>query len=206
MKILIADDDPLSLILLESQLHSWGFEVLLAHDGAEAGAALDQPAPPPLAILDWQMPGLTGLEVCARARQDPRTKSTFIILLTATRIDLQSEIECLNSGADDFLVKPCDAAELHAHVRVAERVVTLQAELTERIRQLEEALANVKTLQGLLPICAGCKKVRDDQNYWHQVERYIMDRTDAKLSHSLCPDCTTKYMEELQRLTGGREP
>src|SRR4029434_1546856 len=105
-----------------------------------------------------------------------------------------------------YIVKPFEREELHARVQVGFRMLELQAALADRVRELEEALARVKQLQGLLPICSYCKKVRDDQNYWQQVETYIEGHSDAQFTHGICPDCRQKFVEpELDRLRKIRE-
>jgi hypothetical protein len=94
--------------------------------------------------------------------------------------------------------------ELRARVKVGARVVTLQQGLAERVRALEDALARVKRLQGPLPICAWCKKVRNDQNYWQQVEGYVAEHSEARFSHSICPECKEKYVTpEIRRRQEG---
>jgi hypothetical protein len=84
-------------------------------------------------------------------------------------------------------------------------MVELQHSLAERVRELEEALAHIKRLQGILPICSYCKKVRNDQNYWQQVEGYIAEHSDARFSHSICPECLPRVMEQTQRELGALE-
>ena len=107
----------------------------------------------------------------------------------------------LEAGADDYIVKPFNREELRARVRVGVRMLELQAILADRVRELEDALVRVKQLQGLLPICSYCKKVRDDRNYWQQVEAYIEGHSDAKFTHGICPECREKYVvPELERL------
>ena len=204
MRILIAEDDPVSRRLLEATLAKWGHHVIVTGDGATAWRALQGDDAPPLAILDWMMPEIDGVEVCRRVREAPGRQPTYIILLTAkgTREEL---VAGLTAGADDYVIKPFDAAELRARVGVGVRVVELQQSLAARVRELEEALAQVKTLQGLLPICAYCKKVRDDENYWHQVETYVACRTDARFSHGICPACWTEHVKpQLDQLKSGR--
>jgi DNA-binding response OmpR family regulator len=107
----------------------------------------------------------------------------------------------LTAGADDYIIKPFDRAELKARISTGERILRLQAELAARVKELELALANVKLLQGLLPICCYCKKIRNDQNYWQQVDSYIADHSEAQFTHGICPECREKILEpELQRL------
>src|SRR5262249_57910928 len=95
----------------------------------------------------------------------------------------------LQSGANDYVTKPFDRAELQARVCVGKSVVELQRSLALRVRELEDALSQVRQLQGLLPICCYCKKIRDDRNYWQQVETYVGDHSAARFSHAICPDC-----------------
>ncbi|MBI3945133.1 MAG: response regulator [Armatimonadetes bacterium] len=188
MKILIADDDPQLLRLLEMTLEAWGYEVAAASDGAEAWEALQAADAPPLAVLDWVMPAVDGVTLCRRIRAAPCLRHMYLILLTARR-NREDIIEALEAGADDHVGKPFDRAELRARVDVGARVMRLQSDLAARVRELEEALSRVRELQGLLPICSYCKRVRDDQNYWHQVEAYIHARLDTRFSHNICPEC-----------------
>jgi len=188
MRILVAEDDPISRRLLDGRLSRQGHDIVLTEDGLEAWATLERDPSIPLAILDWMMPGLTGPEVCERVRSRETIQPVYLILLTA-RSARQDMVSGLNSGADDYITKPFDFDELGARVQVGERVVRLQQSLTERVRQLEAALADVKLLQGLLPICLYCKRIRDDRNYWQQVDQYIGQHSGAKFSHGVCPDC-----------------
>ena len=188
MKIIIAEDDVLSRRLLETHLQRWGHEVDAYADGAEALAAIRKAVTPAIAILDWMMPGLDGPEICRRVREDQTISQPYLVLLTSKE-GSQSTVEGLKSGADDYVTKPFDAAVLHARVDVGIRVLELQSKQARRVKELEEALANVKRLQGLLPICSYCKRVRNDGNYWQQVDLYIAEHTEAKLSHGFCPDC-----------------
>jgi phosphoserine phosphatase RsbU/P len=188
MRVLIAEDEIVSRLLLESILREWGYEVVSASDGREAWDALQAPDAPRLAILDWQMPGLDGLEVCRRARATPATESLYLLLLTG-KGGTENVVAGLRAGANDYIAKPFDLDELSARLSVGRRVVELQQSLAERVAELERTLTQVKTLQGLIPICAWCKKVRNDANYWQQVEDYIGEHSDARFSHGICPDC-----------------
>lgn len=200
MRILIAEDDAVSRRVLEATLAKWGYEVVVTTDGLQALEALTHPDAPSLAVLDWMMPGLDGSEVCRRVRQTGGDRLLYLILLTA-KGRKEDIVEGLTAGADDYVVKPFDRAELKARLNVGERILRLQAELATRVKELELALSKVKLLQGLLPICCYCKKIRDDQNYWRQVEAYIVSHSEAQFTHAICPDCREKVIEpELERL------
>jgi CheY-like chemotaxis protein len=188
VQILIAEDDVVSRRALEATLNKWGYQVQVAKDGTAAWEALQSDNAPKLAILDWMMPKMDGVEVCRRVRAELRLESTYLILLTAkgTKEDL---VAGLDGGADDYLVKPFNRDELKARVQVGLRVVNLQTRLAERVRQLEAALSRVKQLQGLLPICSYCKKIRNDGNYWQQIDSYFAETADARFSHGICPAC-----------------
>lgn len=199
MKILIAEDDAVPRAVLESTLTKWGHEVVVTADGNAAWELLAREDAPKMAILDWMMPGLDGPELCRRVRELNRSEPTYLILLTA-RTQKEDVVYGLDHGADDYLTKPFDRRELQSRIRVGERLVELQRGLAERVRELEQALAQVKQLKGLLPICSYCKKVRDDQNYWRQVEAYVSEHTDARFSHGICPCCWEKHVvPELNR-------
>ena len=200
MRILIAEDDTVSRHLLEATLAKWGYEVISTTDGVQALDALSQPDAPSLAVLDWMMPGLDGAEVCRRARSLGADRLLYIILLTA-KGRKEDIVQGLTAGADDYIVKPFDRSELKARINAGERILRLQAELAARVKELELALANVKLLQGLLPICCYCKKIRNDQNYWQQVDTYIADHSEAQFTHGICPECREKIVKpELERL------
>ncbi|HVQ77890.1 MAG TPA: response regulator transcription factor, partial [Candidatus Binatia bacterium] len=142
MKILIAEDDRVSRRLLDANLRNWGHEVLELADGTAAWEAMQRDDAPDLAIVDWMMPGLDGVEICRRARARSPVRPLYVILLTA-RTRPEDIVLALDAGADDYVTKPFDAAELRARVGVGIRVVQLQRELAGRIAELEEALAHV---------------------------------------------------------------
>jgi DNA-binding response OmpR family regulator len=197
MKVLIAEDDSISRRLLQAALAKWGYDVVVTTDGNEAWNILQAPEPPALLILDWLMPHMDGIEICREARQRDALKSAYIILLTS-RGSKEDIVQGLEAGADDYVTKPFDHGELRARVQVGARVVGLQKVLAERVHQLEEAMNSVKTLQGLLPICCYCKKIRDDGNYWHRVETYIAGHANVRFSHGICPDCSDKLKADLK--------
>jgi len=203
MRVLIAEDDLVSRRMLEATLIRWGYEVVVTSDGEAAWQALQDKSAPRLAILDWMMPGLDGIDVCRNVRTMPTSEPSYIILLTAkgNKTDIVSGLQ---AGADDYIVKPFDREELRARVQAGVRILTLQASLAARVRELEEALGRVKTLQGLLPICSYCKRVRNDGDYWQQVESYVSDHSDARFSHGICPDCYDSVVRpQLETLNPG---
>ena len=188
MQVLIAEDNFTSRRGLEIHLGQWGYEVISTKDGTEAWKVFQSEKAPKLAILDWMMPGLDGLQVCRLVRACPTVEPPYILLLTA-RTERDDIVTGLESGADDYLTKPFDRNELRARLQAGRRIVDLQQKLTARVRELEEALSRVRQLQGLLPICCYCKKIRTDQNYWQQVESYLSAHSEVRFSHGICPEC-----------------
>jgi len=206
VRILIADDDRMLRRLLEAKLQKWGHEVVAAADGVAAWQELQKEDSPDLAIVDWMMPGLDGVEICRLARARSPARTLYVILLTA-RTGAEDIVQALESGADDYVIKPFDPAELKARVGVGVRVVLLQRELATRIADLEGALRHVKELHGILPICSYCKKVRSDADSWHQMEAYVSEHSSVRFSHGICPECeetvVKPQLEEFLRDQGG---
>jgi phosphoserine phosphatase RsbU/P len=187
MRALIADDDKIAATILSRALTRSSFEVSVVHDG-EAAWRVIQEKGPQLAIVDWMMPALDGPALCRRVRADPATAGMYLLLLTSrdSRADV---VTGLDSGADDYLIKPVDPEELRARLQVGTRVLRLQEHLADRVTELEAAVSTVKRLQGLIPICSYCKRIRSDSNDWEQLETYISEHSDAQFSHGICPPC-----------------
>lgn len=179
MKILIAEDDPVSVKILQYTLQHYGHEVVTAASGTEAWESFDSD-PVRVVVSDWMMPGMDGLQFCQKVRERPRTEYTYFILLTANNTGRENLRKAMDAGIDDFLSKPLDREAIMMRLRVAERIL----EFTTQIRQLKE----------LIPICMYCKRVRDDSNYWDQVETYIHTHTGSNFSHGICPECFEKQM------------
>ena len=198
MKILIAEDDLVSRRVLVATLEKFGYEVVVAADGAEAWAILQSADSPDLAILDWMMPEVDGVEICRRVREIASATPPYLILLTA-KSSKEDMVIGLDAGANDYLTKPFDRAELRARVQVGVHVLELQRNLAERVSQLETALSQVNRLEGLLPICSYCKKIRDEHNYWQLVDNYLTEHTDVLFSHGICPDCYERVTDEFKR-------
>ena len=206
MRILVAEDDPVTRHMLKALLSKWGYSVSACTNGVEAWQILQQADAPPLVILDWMMPYMDGLQVCQALRTRLEILPPYIILLTARGRE-EDIVAGLQAGADDYVTKPFAREELRARVQVGVRVMTLQRSLAERVRELEEAFARIKYLRGLLPICAYCKKIRDDRNYWQQVESYITEHADVQFSHSICPSCYEQFAKpELERAKAHQHP
>jgi len=190
-KIVVADDDTVSRTLLVHNLSLHGYAVMPCEDGEKALHLLQDPDGPSIAILDWMMPGLAGTEICKKLRTMDAPHPLYLILLTS-KTKQSDMIKGLDSGADDFLVKPVSLPELYARINVGKRVLTLQKRLSTRVAELEWALAQIKQLQGLLPICSYCKRIRDDDHYWQCVEDYLSNHTDIQFTHGICPKCYEK--------------
>jgi diguanylate cyclase (GGDEF)-like protein len=155
-RILIADDEVISRTVLDETLSRWGYEVIVARDGDEAWTALAGEGAPQLAILDWQMPGLDGPEICRRLRAEPRESYVYVLLLTA-RDNRSDVIAGLASGADDYLTKPFDRHELQARLTVGRRILRLQEELIQarealRIEATHDSLTGLWNRRGVLAI------------------------------------------------------
>lgn len=178
MKILVAEDDSIARLVLESALRKLGHETVSAANGDEAWA-LFCTAPVRVIVSDWMMPGTDGLELCQRVRAR-KTDYVYFILLTNLAANAENQHAAVEAGVDDFLSKPVDPQELWMRLRVAERIL----QFTTEVRQLES----------FLPICGYCKKIRDDSNYWQQVESYFKQKQGTQFSHSVCPDCMEKVV------------
>ncbi|HKB89721.1 MAG TPA: response regulator [Opitutaceae bacterium] len=174
MKILVAEDDRLAARVLIQALRHLGHEPIAANDGQSAWEMLDSSGAR-LVVSDWMMPKMDGLNLCRKIRARTGAEYIYFILLTAQSATGENRNEAADAGVDDFLTKPLDSHELWMRLRVGERILRFATQ----VRQLEE----------FLPICSYCKKVRDDQNYWQQIEGYINARTGTDFSHSVCPDC-----------------
>ena len=194
MKVLIAEDDEASRTILSAQLHKLGFGVVEAEDGARAWGAFERDFPS-IIITDWIMPEVDGLELCRRIRALKRREYTYIIILTAIE-KKGGYLEGMGSGADDFINKPADAAELTVRLGVAKRILALQIQK----QQLEE----------LLPICPKCKRIHTAGDRWEPVESYIMERSEAQFSHGICPECYEKIIQpqlaEIRRRSQSQRP
>jgi DNA-binding response OmpR family regulator len=198
MRVLLADDDAALRHGLGVQLQRWGYEPIVCVDGTEARTILQGEDPPPLAILDWSMPGADGVTLCREIRATPGLAATYVVLLTAR--DTRDEMVAgLDGGADEYIIKPFDWAVLRARVNTGARIATLQQNLAQRVRELQSALDMVNKLSGLLPICSYCKRIRKEENRWQQLETYLSEHSEAEFSHGVCPDCYEQARKDFDR-------
>ncbi|MBI5247286.1 MAG: response regulator [Elusimicrobia bacterium] len=174
MKVLIAEDDRTSRALLQGSLLKLGYEVVEAVDGASAWNALGMTSAR-IVVSDWVMPDTDGLELCRRVRARKDAPYVYFILLSGKRIGADHYAEAMDEGVDDFLTKPLDVDALRIRLRVAERIV----QLTERVRSLE----------GILPMCAYCRRIRDERGSYQSLEEFVSAKTPAQFSHGVCPEC-----------------
>src|SRR6266513_1408557 len=167
--VLVVDDDAVSSSQLGALAKAAGYEVKTATNGREAWELL-QLARIPIVISDWYMPEMDGPELCRRIRARPREPYVYFILVTA-RGGKQQYLAGMEAGADDFIAKPFDPDELRA-----------------RLKELQQ-------LEVLLPICSYCKRIRNDNQEWESLERYIETHFERLVTHSICPDCYVKHVQ-----------
>jgi DNA-binding response OmpR family regulator len=137
-----------------------------------------------------------GLTLSAEVRSRPELSPTYVIMLTA-RDTLDEMVTGLDGGADEYITKPFDWNHLRARLRIGVRIATLQMNLAQRVKELQAALDTVKVLSGLLPMCSYCKRIRNDENYWQQLETYLSEHTEAEFSHGICPSCYERAKKDL---------
>jgi len=205
-KVLVTDDNPDILLLSTMLLTSAGYEVLEAATG-EACLVAVRTYHPDLVLLDVMLPDMSGIEVCRQIKSDENLKDIFVILASGIQVSSELQADGLDIGADGYFIRPISNREFLARVQAGERIKraedalrTKERQQQELISHLEEALAEIKTLKGFIPICASCKKIRDDEGYWNQLEAYISKRTDAVFSHGLCPECAEQARAEMKRV------
>jgi DNA-binding response OmpR family regulator len=188
MKVLAVEDDAVARRVLGQALKHLGYDVALAVDGNDAWNQL-QDDPMRIVVSDWMMPDMDGLELCRRIRARDKEDYVYFVLLTGKDATQENQREAADAGVDDFLTKPLNPNELWMRLRVAGRILNY----TQQLQQLQE----------MMPICSYCKKIRDDKNYWQQIEGYINERTGSEFSHSICPDCYDRVivpeLEELKK-------
>ena len=194
-QVLIVEDDPLVGKMLQGVLEDIGYTVAgKAIDGLQA-IEMTQSLRPDVVLMDIEMPNMDGIEA---TRHIYESCPTPVVVLTAhERPELVEGASAAGVGA--YLVKPSNAREMERAIAIAMARFDDLMELRRLNAELQDAPAQVKTLSGLLPICSSCKKVRDDEGYWNQLEVYIQDHSDVLFSHGLCPECANKLYPEIFR-------
>jgi phosphoserine phosphatase RsbU/P len=191
MKILIADDDHFSRRVLEAHLQKQNHLVVSCSSGEEALKVFQRDGSIDLVVLDWMMPGMSGLEVCREIKKDVLRPFVYVIILT-TKCAASDLATALESGADDFVSKPFDPVEFEARLKVGQRTMRLQTAMLHQIRELEEAASRIERLNKMIPICPGCGKSRNDRRFWDGVREYVREHSHAELSDALCESCNAE--------------
>lgn len=192
--ILLVDDMPKNLQVLGNILSEDEFDIAIATDGSQALKIINE-IKPDLILLDIIMPEIDGYEVCKKIKSSEETSGIPIIFITA-KTETEDIVKGFSLGAVDYVTKPFNSVELLARVKTHIELKLARDRQEELIASLKEALAEVKQLSSILPICSHCKKIRDDEGYWQQVEKYFAERSDTKFSHSICPDCLQEHYPE----------
>ena len=188
MKLLIAEDEYTTRITVQVVLEQWGYTVESVEDGLKAWKKLNKYNGPDIAILDWEMPGLDGLEVCRRVKELERQNPVYVILLTAR--DARNDIlKGFAAGADDYITKPFDENELRARVRVAERLVRIQGQLAQSNEELRMILNHVDVMNSNVPVCVKCHKIQNHEDTWLPLEHDTAKEEDNRFSFEICPTC-----------------
>jgi PleD family two-component response regulator len=181
--VMIVDDATENLRVLIELLKD-DYQVIPLKSGKAALKKLAQDPLPDLALLDIVMPEMDGYELCTRLKADPRTKEIPVIFITAVS-EVMDDAKAFELGAVDYVPKPFNPLTVKARVNT-------HIKLYRTLKELQNALKDIRTLSGLIPICSSCKKIRDDEGYWNQVEIYIADRAEVQFSHGICPECRNK--------------
>ena len=217
--ILIVDDVPANLRLLSQILTEQGYKVRAALNGAHALTAV-QAVPPDLILLDIRMPEIDGYELCQRLKADGRTADIPVLFISALD-ETEDKVKAFAVGGVDYVTKPFRAEEVVARVethlalrQLHRQLQAANAELARRLEELEirnqelqTALSTIKTLSGLVPICAWCgRKIQDDDGQWVKVEDYLQTHSGMEFTHGICPDCKQKSIDEIPtiRQAGGQ--
>jgi YesN/AraC family two-component response regulator len=195
VSVLYVEDEPVTRSTIAAMLERQITTVLQAGNGRE-GLESFQAHRPEVVVTDIRMPVMSGLDMAREIKAlAPRTH----VIVTTAHNDTEFFLDAIDIGIDQYVLKPVDRDRLFAAIRKSQEVLSLErtirfkdVEQKKLIKELQDALQNIKTLQGLIPICASCKKIRDDKGYWNQIEAYISEHSSAEFSHGICPECAKK--------------
>jgi CheY-like chemotaxis protein len=201
-RVLVVEDDPFFQRVLHKRLSAEGYQVQTAADGRDGMKSIVA-WEPDLVLSDWMMPEVDGLELCQSVKTGLREAAPYFILLTA-KGELNDRVLGLETGADDYLIKPCDQAELMARVRAGLRIVALTHQLRDTVHELTAAKGalggalrgarhELFHLEGLIAICSFCKRIRTDGDAWQDIDQYLADRAQAEFTHGICPGCRAEH-------------
>ena len=196
--ILVVDDTPTNIDLLTLVLKKRSYTVHAAGSGVQALEMVHTSAPD-LILLDVMMPIMDGFEACRRLKLNPVSAAIPVIFITALD-EMRDKLKGFQVGGVDYISKPFQAEEVLARVKAHLTIQKLYKDLAAKNEKLEEAMVEVKALQGIVPICSMCKSIRDDKGYWQKVEMYVSERVGTRFSHSYCPTCLKKEMKQLDSL------
>jgi PleD family two-component response regulator len=213
-KILIIDDDDLSLQLMKAILHKAGFDNICTAANGRDGVALIEQELPDLVLLDYILPDMDGFDVCKKLKENQSTRDIPVFIITGAAVDYDTTMEdAFKTGASEYFTKPvrlmdflprmCTALKSKNLLDQVRREITLrekaEQEQKKLIEELQHALDSIKALKGMLPICSSCKKIRDDDGYWQNVEKYIREHSEAQFTHGICPECAQKLYPEVYK-------
>lgn len=188
MKVLIAEDEYTTRLMVQVCLENWGYSVASVEDGLAAWEIMNRENPPEIAVLDWEMPGLNGLDLCKKIKAMERNCPAHVILLTGR--DSKNDIsQGFDAGADDYITKPFNDDELRARIRVAERIVTIQSSLNSSLEELKQALDMVEALDEPVPVCKSCQKIAAFDGSWRKPAELLQYPVDPQFIQLQCPDC-----------------
>lgn len=190
MKILIVDDNAANIDVMLTFLEMEGYDISIATSGESAIKAACHNLPD-LILLDVMMPQIDGFETCRRLKELPQTKDIPIIFVTAKK-EVDDIVKGFDCGGVDYISKPFRQEEVLARVDTHLRLRLMAVAQERLIKELNQALEEVKTLRGILPICSYCKKIRDESGEWQQIEEYISSHSDTDFSHGICSECYNK--------------
>ena len=196
ISVLVVEDDINILLATSRLLRSADYCVFEAETGKK-GLGLAREKHPDLVLLDVHLPDMNGYDVCRQIKADETLRQSYVVMLSGSMITSDNQSEGLEIGADDYLIRPIANRELLARIQAICRLIRAEHERSLLIEKLQNALATIKTLTGMLPICASCKKIRDDQGYWEEVELYVKKHSTADFTHGICPDCLKKIYGDI---------
>ena len=194
LRVLAVDDDLVTRQTMTAVIASAGWTPVVVADPEDAYNILMGPDAPPIALIDWQMPKLSGLELCRQIRHAEPDARPYLIFVTANTSS-DDIVTGLDAGADGYMTKPISAVELQARVRAGLRMIAVQSDLRHRLRECETFMTQVQPLRELMPICVYCHRVRHDEDEWSSLEEYLTTKIKMRFTHGFCPTCYVHHVK-----------